>query len=68
MPRHNKTQPHVRKQIVGTSEVGKQKYRTKQAALQAIKRAKMYNPDLALQAYQSHTDGAWYLTSKTQDT
>jgi|GEM_PF-1951588 hypothetical protein len=64
MPRRNKTQQHIRMQTAAPSEASKNKYPSKQAAEQAVKRAERYNPGIRLDVYKSHIDGAWYLTTR----
>ncbi len=64
MPRRNRPQKQPPKYSAPHTTQSKTRYASRQAAEQAAKEQMKYHLDLVLHAYQSPTDGGWYLTSK----
>lgn len=61
MPRRNNTPKHT-PYAPSVSEQAKTRYRSKADAERAAEDLMRYDLNLTLRAYQSPTDGGWYLT------
>ena len=66
MPRRHKSPIERQLPKVSTNERTKNRYATKQAALNAAREQQKYELHVTLHVYQSLHDGGWYLTSSQQ--